>query len=490
MYTSDNNPFNLLAKLLALTLKKKPVEVQPLESKEDKRCFDKAIAVLEPYQDEMSEAATIGVTSQTSDAIIEQCKKFPFDVLYKILLVLDNYFTWEQISEEFDEEVRFQALNTNIEETGLRILPNIPSPRTEFEGRVRQTADSFSESLNSDFRNCYYIEEKNLQINGIQYELENVIYQVEHRNRNREQLLVAYSPLTSLQMEDVLKINCFSREDEHGLAHNFFSIDELKEEKLCVEAYKNLYHRACAMDADIVMGPEMLCPQSLYEVDDFGYNTYLHQWSKEKRKLHERAPALILTPSFWKDGRNTVRAFDRRGKLLLEQDKQCPFTYSKKITDTGKEKYQENLENRIYRVVILHIPYWGRIAFPICKDFLTPAYQDLLIRVLHATLILCPSYSVGSANFELALSAGVQFQATTLWGNSCSALYPCENTGYTGAIRLPNIGHEALTVRFELECEGKCSEKCAFLIQVPLNCAGESRRQDIGAKCTHLLNDL
>lgn len=130
------------------------------------------------------------------------------------------------------------------------------------------------------------------------------------------------------------------------------------------------------------------------------------------------------------------------------------------------------------------------IAFPICKDFLTPAYQDLLIRVLHATLILCPSYSVGSANFELALSAGVQFQATTLWGNSCSALYPCENTGYTGAIRLPNIGHEALTVRFELECEGKCSEKCAFLIQVPLNCAGESRRQDIGAKCTHLLNDL
>lgn len=110
MYTSDNNPFNLLAKLLALTLKKKPVEVQPLESKEDKRCFDKAIAVLEPYQDEMSEAATIGVTSQTSDAIIEQCKKFPFDVLYKILLVLDNYFTWEQISEEFDEEVRFQAL--------------------------------------------------------------------------------------------------------------------------------------------------------------------------------------------------------------------------------------------------------------------------------------------------------------------------------------------------------------------------------------------
>ena len=59
MYTSDNNPFNLLAKLLALTLKKKPVEVQPLESKEDKRCFDKAIAVLEPYQDEMSEAATI-----------------------------------------------------------------------------------------------------------------------------------------------------------------------------------------------------------------------------------------------------------------------------------------------------------------------------------------------------------------------------------------------------------------------------------------------
>lgn len=36
MYTSDNNPFNLLAKLLALTLKKKPVEVQPLESKEDK----------------------------------------------------------------------------------------------------------------------------------------------------------------------------------------------------------------------------------------------------------------------------------------------------------------------------------------------------------------------------------------------------------------------------------------------------------------------
>lgn len=489
MYSNSNNPFNLMATLLAMTIatSTEPESTLAISSASDQLCYRQALAILQPYREELRDAATIGLTSQTICNIVKQCEGLPFSVLHKIVLELDYYFSWEQLIEEQGDAEPFRALNDNIEETHIRVLPRVPVPSIVYEGHSRRDAHSFYDRINSELRNCYYIKEDALIINGVHYEVKNVIYNPELRSKNREKLTVAFSPLINLPMDDTLEIKYFQREGKNGIVYNLFSVLGLKDEQLCFNRYKNLYQKACEFDADIVMGPEMLCPLGLYEIDELRYNQHLRQWSSQKKTGSERAPALILIPSFWKNGRNNIRVFNRNGKLLLEQDKQYPFTHRKQSETAGLgEKYTENLENSQYCIWLLHIPYWGRLVFPICMDFLQPLYQDLLIRELQSTLILCSSYSAGNANFERALASGVQFQATAFWGNSCSALQPhLKECGYTGAVLLPNIGKKASPLRLELRCQEICGNGCAFIVQVPLNYAGQTRWQDTGATYHH-----
>lgn len=91
------------------------------------------------------------------------------------------------------------------------------------------------------------------------------------------------------------------------------------------------------------MAPEMLGVDGLYKLDKLKFNENLHEWSKAKMKKGNRVPSLVLTPTYCKNGRNSVRVFDKYGKMLLEQDKQYPFVYRKK--DALMEKlYTENLK--------------------------------------------------------------------------------------------------------------------------------------------------
>lgn len=478
-----------MATLLAMTIANSADSDSTLavSSVSDQFCYTQALAILQPYQEELMDAATIGLTSQTRYNIVKQCEGLPVLILHKIVLELDNYFSWEQFIEEQGNAQPFGALNDNVEETHIRILPRVPIPSIVYEGHLRRNAHSFYDRINSELKNCYYIKEDALTINGVHYEVKNVIYNPELRSKNRGQLTVAFSPLINLPMDKALEIEWFQRKAENDIVYNLFSILGLKDEQLCFNRYENLYKKACEFDADIVMGPEMLCPLGLYETDELGYNQHLRQWSSQRMKGSKRAPALILAPSFWRNGRNSIRVFNKNGKLLLEQDKQYPFTYRKPLETVGlEEKYTENLENSQRCIWLLHIPYWGRLVFPICMDFLQPLYQDLLIRELQATLVLCSSYSAGNANFENALTSGVQFQATSFWGNSCSALQPhLKECGYTGAVLLPNIGTTASPLRLELRCQEICGNGCAFIVQVPLNYAGQTRWQDIGARCHH-----
>lgn len=480
------NPFDLMAEVLRLAEQKRKSShwyTPTLEA--DERCGKEARKLLEPYDKELKLAATIGLDLQAIAAIIRQCETKEFYVLYKILQELDYFFSWEQFCEAIDEAKSFRALNDNIEETGIRILPRVKIPQFAYEGHLRRDARSFCDYINANLQNCYYIKEENLNVDGIKYELENVIYQPEIKGKDRESLTIAFSPLTNLPLDDILQINYFAERDENGLEQNYFSAEGVKWPELCFEKYKKLYQCACEFDADIVMAPEMLGVDGLYKLDKLKFNENSHEWSKAKMKKGNRVPSLVLTPTYCKNGRNSVRVFDKYGKMLLEQDKQYPFVYRKK--DALMEKlYTENLKNCENRIVMLHVPHWGRMVFPICMDFLNPSYQNVLIRVLQATLVLCPSYSNGATNFEAALSTGVQFQTTSLWGNSCSALQPhLVDCGYVGAVRLPNVGTNASPVRFELDCKGKCMKECAFIVHLPLNYAGISRWQDCTAKCYH-----
>lgn len=155
-------------------------------------------------------------------------------------------------------------------------------PHFAYEGHLRRDARSFCDYINANLQNCYYIKEENLNVDGIQYELENVIYQPEIKEKERESLTIAFSPLTNLPLDDVLQINYFAESDENGLEQNYFSAEGVKQPELCFEKYKKLYQCACKFDADIVMAPEMLGVDELYKLDELKFNENLHKWSKTK----------------------------------------------------------------------------------------------------------------------------------------------------------------------------------------------------------------
>ena len=88
------------------------------------------------------------------------------------------------------------------------------------------------------------------------------------------------------------------------------------------------------------------------------------------------------------------------------------------------------------------------------------------------------------------MQSGTEFLTACVWGNCCSSLEPdWDHAECTGAIHLANVGNEAHTQRFQPLCGGECKEYCVFLVQIPLNYAGATQRQDIGALVEHMIGD-
>lgn len=138
------NPFDLMAEVLRLAEQKRKSShwyTPTLEA--DERCGKEARKLLEPYDKELKLAATIGLDLQAIAAIIRQCETKEFYVLYKILQELDYFFSWEQFCEAIDEAKSFRALNDNIEETGIRILPRVKIPQFAYEGIYDEMQEAF-----------------------------------------------------------------------------------------------------------------------------------------------------------------------------------------------------------------------------------------------------------------------------------------------------------------------------------------------------------
>lgn len=292
----------------------------------------------------------------------------------------------------------------------------------------------------------------------------------------RTSLQVAYSPLCNGRIEDFLQIEKRDVTKENGETHGVFTVDGIRTEKesYIEDRFVNLYNTACEKMVDIVCSCEMLCTKRLFEIDEAGFNPVLVELIA--KHTQDRIPSLILAPTRSEKGKNSLRVFDSTGKHLLTQDKQYGYTY---------ERHTEDLSRCLNEIWILHIPYWGKIVFPICKDLLQQEYRNLLLQEIRANILICPSFSSGSTDFELAASAVKAYAASSIWGNSCIAASEHWD-GFIGVIYIPAIGENVSERRIMAECNQKCSENCAFLVHLPLDCAGDDRHKDIGAYVSHI----
>lgn len=481
LYDNMYNPYDLLAELIARCKGMVPPRHKALDQKEDERIRQQAVALWEPYQKSLKHAARLGLDPQVAQSLRAKCEQIKdYHTLRWLVIELDQYLTWEQFAGQ-QKDKPFFAMNDNMEQTQIVLIPKVPAVHTHYGETERRGAQRWYRELNERLHHCWYVPVQSLTCDGVTYTLENIIYQPEYTTTNREDIQLAFSPISNRPMEDTLYV-----EDtmvyENGNSYHCFTVNGVQDPDYFTERFFRLYQAACQHGADIVMAPEMLCSDALFEVDRYGYNVLLNQCA---RNADSKVPALVLAPTYAADKRNQLRVYNANGRVLLTQDKQYPF-----IDKKNGGSREEDLSNGCHCIELLHIPYWGRLAFPICIDFLQTRYRDILIRDLGANLLLCPAYSAGSTQFEQAMQAGVEFHTACVWGNSCSSLQPnWSRAECTGAVHLANVGEKAHPLRFEPQCGGECKEYCMFLVRIPLNYAGPTRRQDIGPSVEHMIGD-
>lgn len=130
----------------------------------------------------------------------------------------------------------------------------------------------------------------------------------------------------------------------------------------------------------------------------------------------KRMPSLIILPSVWERNMNTVTVLDRFGNVICRQSKQNPY-----LKEHDGSLFMENIKTNSV-VNILHYEGIGRIAFLICKDFLSTKYMEQLMRCFKLTLIIVPSNSTGSYDFRQSFDLCAHDDCNVIWINTCAAI--------------------------------------------------------------------
>lgn len=240
----------------------------------------------------------------------------------------------------------------------------------------------------------------------------------------------------------------------------YFEITKYHNPAVLTDNYLKSLQVAKEQDVDVLMGAELLGTPELCEPDEFGFNLRF-------RDNDNRAPYLIVTPSLWKDGGNYISVYLRSGKLIGNQYKQNAYEYK-----TDGKRYREGLKYSPREILLIHVPKWGRIAFPICVDYLVVPYRECLARELKLNLMLCPSYSFGTVQFVNSICSVREFGTRLVWLNSCSALKAhCDKAESVGMVSVPVMSVESFddaAIKICTKCNGECFDGCLFTVSIQL----------------------
>lgn len=429
--------------------------------------------------------------SQKEDDIIEQCKKEDNYYYNKTLISrLDSTVDIDVLKQDICIDVidgngsrmPSEGLNNNINETGIIILPMFNKPqrthkRKKSDGTVvtlvTKDADAWSDEINNAMHNLYYIKTDDLK----GFRIKNMFIGL--GGTGKSYLKVGYTPVLNDPLNAVMIFDddIIKEDDKKNKLLYFGNVQLLSPDEI-EENFLTCYNRACKEKIDILFAPEMLGTERLSSADESGYNKLF----VPKAENGFCTPFLTLVPTYWHNRTNVLSIFSSSGKKLIEQYKQKSFKLKGK-----KGICTEDLTDSPKEIALVHIDGLGRLAFPICADYLDEEYRNILITKLKASFIICPSYSFGTSSFEQLVSSGSAYGVRCIWGNSCSAISEVqEPPDYPCLVSTPIISEDAQKVRIHPECGGECRKLCLFKIDIPLDCGGDKMHEDINIEYTHL----
>lgn len=465
------NPFNVLASLIAAL----PRMSSELYYSKDKRntlsdtgSWDEKVYSLLSSFPELNDVDTLlrdGIRQETLAQLQEWCtENLGFSPILSLVCRLDSILYWDNILKSSYVVVGlkdgFEALNDNWEQTGVLILPRVPSLNDPLERADispdpsgKTWAHEWEPGINEELANIYYVKKNRLTVNNKAY---TVIHKVVRDWVVGGQILLAVSPIAKgAQLQKPL---CYESE---GGCH--FSIGGLNDPEYIHRRIKAAYMKAAKNGTDLLIYPEMLGDAPMFDPAG-NASDFFSQLQEEAENAEYSSPAVILPPTWWHDNRNQLHVIDGSGRYICVQEKQNPYLYNN--DKTGKD-YLEDLRGTLPTIQVLHVPYVGRITFPICKDYLVVPYRELLVRSLRSTLMLCPSYSGGKFSFNIAIPAELEYGCYSLWVNTCSALPEGKAPpDYVGLIAAPN---KELVYDFRPQCDGRCGsmdDPCLFLVEI------------------------
>lgn len=293
--------------------------------------------------------------------------------------------------ENYTTSSGIKGINSNVKQTRIHLLPRV---ECSWEHKSRGTCHS--NDLMNYLRFFYFIDMDEIQdYEIINYFLPSNLFENAIKT-NR--LKIGMSPLSN---QGTLEL---AKETREGT--RYFSVEELKG---CEEIDQNLAeleNEAARQQIDILIMPEMLAgPQTLEILKD-----KLSEFPEDGMEY----PALTFAPSQWKKHHNKVTVLNQLGEVIAEQEKQHPYLYE---DDSGK--YLEDIMPE-KKICLIHCEGIGRIAILICKDALITKYMKMVLDVLKATLLIIPSFSTGSYDFQEIISCCKAADCCACWINTCS----------------------------------------------------------------------
>lgn len=399
--------------------------------------------------------------------------------------ILDSAWFASLTHTDTGADREFESLNTNVEETGLLILPKVKTINDPLDPAGEEEEENAGEKGTEDaapgaappekrwaadrvpgiqdqLSHTFYIETEELALkDGRRYRVANSVLRRHMFPEDKKSLLIAVCPLAHA---DLLDVKTYCRETENGRRR--LCSAGLKCGKFVQDKVRADLLRAGKEHADIAVFPEMLGSAEMLAP------VFFREIREELKAGKCPVPSLILMPTCWHENRNELHVLDAVGKRLCTQQKQTSYLFE---GEDGRE-YAEDLREPERVVHIVHIPDLGRFVFPICKDYLDEAYVQMMLRYLRATFLLCPSYSPKKTQFDLTAHGGIQYGGYTIWCNTCAAYWKSgQIPGHIGLAAGPQPPGRPVCL-LEPECGGKCGnreEPCVFLVKIAINSSAD-----------------
>lgn len=382
-----------------------------------------------------------------------------------------NYFG-DITHAEDGQAQEFESLNSNVEETGLLILPQVqtindplnPAEEGESLESEQEQPDPSGEKhwatdripgIQSDLPNILYVEKKELLYGGKSYHVLHSVFSRDAFPENKQTLRIAVCPVAC---RDFLNVETYSKPISAEISKKFCSVSGLKDEIFAYNRIQAAFMKAGMEHADILIFPEMLGNKEVLS------QAFFDEIRKNLKALKYPMPWLTLMPTWWHEYRNELYVLDSSGKCLCIQQKQKPYLF--------RNKYEEDLRDPEPVIHMVHIPGVGRFAFPICRDLLEDDYIRIMLRQLRTTFLLCPSYSPHKTQFDFTAVDGIKYGCYTVWCNTCAAYYDKgQPPSHIGLVAGPQTPPETIKL-LSPECGGKCGNEntaCIFIIDIEMD---------------------